>query len=216
MLNQAPKAPFLWPRCADASTNRLAVRLCDVPRRRGCRGRCRLPQHDLGRPAGLHGAEGLSAAGDDARPRRRRHAARRIRPRAAHLPADRDHPAAGGRGVPLGRGQGLLHPPRHRLRRRHPRRARQRHAADRGRLGAAGRRVDDHPAGGEELPPELGADLGPQDRRGDPRAADRVDLLARTRSSSSTSTRSISARSAARPMASRRRRSTISTRRSTS
>ena len=50
------------------------------------RGRCRrrrLPQQRLGRPAGLHGAQGLSAAGDDARPRRRRHAARPSMPASA-------------------------------------------------------------------------------------------------------------------------------------
>ena len=88
-------------------------------------------------------------------------------------------------------------------------------AGDRVPAGLAPRpgRLDHHPAGGEELPPELRPHLRPQDPRDPAQRAHRVRLLRRRRSSSSTSTRSISA---CRTTASRPPRSTISTSRCTS
>ena len=72
-------------------------------------------------PAGLRRARRIRAAGDDPRPRRRRPADRRIRPRAAALPADPGHPGPAEGGLHLGRGQELLPAPRHRLLRHRPR-----------------------------------------------------------------------------------------------
>ena len=92
--------------------------------------------------------------------------------------------------LPVGRGQGLLQPRRHRLRRRRPRPARQRHRQASTATTDPGRRLDHHPAGGQELPAQLRADLGPQDPGSDPGAPDRRRPFPRTRSSSSTSTRS--------------------------
>jgi penicillin-binding protein 1A len=65
-------------------------------------------------PARLRGAGELRAAGDDARSRRRRRADGRIRPRAAALPADPGHSRPRQGGLPVGRGQELLHPSGHR------------------------------------------------------------------------------------------------------
>ena len=60
------------------------------------------------------------------------------------------------------------------------------------RAPARSGRLDHHPAGGEELPPELGPHLRAQDPRDPAEPAHRSRPIRRTRSSSSTSTRSIS------------------------
>ncbi len=71
--------------------------------------------------------------------------------RAPAVPADRDHPAAAHPRLHLGRRQGFLQPPRHFDRRHHPRAARQHPGARQWRRLDPGRRLDHHPAGGQEL-----------------------------------------------------------------
>ena len=123
-------------------------------------------------PARLQPAEELRAAGDDARPRRRRQPARRICARAAALSALRRDPAAGQGGVHLRRGQEFLHPPRLRPRGHRARRP----GVPAGRQARPGR-LDHHPAGGQELPPDLGPHVRAQDPRDPAQPAHRVRLF---------------------------------------
>ena len=120
---------------------------------------CRQP--DQG-PARLRGAGQLRAAGDDARPRRRRRADGRVRARAAPLSADPGDARPRQGGVPVGRRQEFLQAPRHRHHRPRPRAAHQ--LQEHGRRPAPGRRLDDHPAGRQELPADLRPDHRPQDQ----------------------------------------------------
>ncbi len=177
---------------AAAALLRLPVRGRDdrVPGRRRRRGRPDLAF--LQGPAGLFAAAGLRAAGDDARARRRRRAARRIRPRAPALSADPGGAEA--------RHQRLHRRPRTRI---STSTAASISAASRapaslylqnyGTQPPSAGRLDHHPAGREELP---------ADQRGDVRRARSRKRCSRsrssaptrrTRSSSSTSTKSISA-----------------------
>ncbi len=125
----------------------------------------------LARPAGPRGARQLRAAGDDPRPRRRRQPARGICPRAPALPADPGDAEDRHRGLPVGRGQELLQARRHRSGGHRPCDPDQ--CLERQEAG----RLDHHPAGRQELPALVRADLRPQDPRGADRAAHRVDLL---------------------------------------
>ena len=99
-------------------------------------------------PAGPRPARRLRAAGDDPRPRLGRQPDRRICPRAAALRADPGRAEARDRGVPVGRGQEFLQACGHRS--RGPRARRRGQSALR-RQARAGR-LDDHPAGRQELP----------------------------------------------------------------
>ena len=106
-------------------------------------------------------AEELRAAGDDARSRRRRQPARRIRARAPALSALLGDSAAGQGGVHLGRGQEFLHPSAASIPRASCAPACRVPAGRRARPG----RLDHHPAGRQELP----AQLRPHGRAQDPR-----------------------------------------------
>ena len=96
----------------------------------------------------------------------------RVRPRAADLHADRRDPRPGEGGVHLGRGQELLRAPRLRS-------ARHRGGALRrgGAWRPAARRLDDHPAGDEELPPDRRPLRRAQDQGDHPRHAAREHAL---------------------------------------
>ena len=112
--------------------------------------------------ARLFAASGLRAAGDDARACVRRCAARRVFQGAAALSADPGDAKARHQRVPRGRGQELLRARRHRLH-RHGARGRGVCAELRLQPPAAGR-VDDHPAGREELPFDQRSVVHPQDQ----------------------------------------------------
>ena len=154
---------------------------------------------------------GLRAAGDDAGACRRRLAARRIRQRAAPLSADPGGAEARHQRLHRGRGQEFLRASRHRHSRHRPRRAALR-AELRQQPPPAGR-LDHHPAGREELPAhQRGVLRAARSRKRCWRCASSAPIR-RTRSSSSISTRFISASA---PTASPRRRCSISTSRCTS
>ena len=128
----------------------------------GRRGRRRADLVFLQGPAGLFAASGLRAAGDDARARRRRRAARRIFQGAPALSADPGDAETRHQRLPRGRGQEFLRARRHRLH-RHGARGRAVCAELRLQPPAAGR-LDDHPAGREELPSDQRGVLHPQDQ----------------------------------------------------
>ena len=145
----------------------------------------------LARSARLREPRQVRAAGDDAHPRARRQPDGRVRARAAHLRADQRRAEAGHRRLPVGRGQALLRARRsrlHRHRARRPQQSRRTSATKR-----AGGRLDHHPAGGQELPAVERAERwsASSRRRSSPSASSAPTR--RTRSSSSISTRSISA-----------------------
>ena len=77
------------------------------------------------------------------------------------------------RGLRRGRGPALLHPSRHRLHRRDPRRDRQRRQPRQ----AAGGRLGHHPAGRQELPADQPGHPGAQDPRSHPGLPHRGHLL---------------------------------------
>ncbi len=139
-------------------------------------------------PPRLLAAQELRAAGDDARPCRRRHPPRGIFAGAAPLSPLLLHSRSRQAGVHFCRGQELLHPSGFRPRGHRPRRLRL-------FSGLAPRpgRFDHHPAGGEKLPAELRPHVRSQDPRDPAQPADRVRPTPRRRFSSSTSTRFISA-----------------------
>ena len=138
-------------------------------------GRGDLHQPSVEGSARLRGAGQVRAAGDDAHPCVRRLADGRICARTAPVSADPGDSGSRQGGLPVGRGQELLQPPRHRRDRPWPRHHRQ---SAEFRLGQApGRRLDDHPAGGEELPAVLGPDLRAQDQGDDPRLPHRAGLF---------------------------------------
>ena len=125
------------------------------------------------RPARPQDAGRLPAGHRLAALRLRRPPARRICPREARVRAGRGHAQARARGLRRRRGPALLHPSRHRLRRR---------PACRGRQSlqprqAAGRRLGHHPAGGQELPADQPGHPGAQDPRGHPGLPHRGHLL---------------------------------------
>ena len=131
-----------------------------VPGRRGRRrGRDLVFLQGLAR---LFAASGLRAAGDDARACVRRRAARRVFQGAAALSADPGDAKTRHQRVPRGRGQEFLRAWRHRLH-RHGARGRGVCAELRLQPPAAGR-LDDHPAGREELPFDQRGLLHPQDQ----------------------------------------------------
>ncbi len=124
-------------------------------------------------PAVLREPGQLRAAGDDAHPRARRLADRRVRPRAAHLRADQHHPENGAWRVPVGRGPTLLRAWRPRLRRHRPRSVENDQQSRR-----PGRRcLDHHPAGRQELPAHQRAQARAQDQGSDPGGAHRAGLF---------------------------------------
>ena len=126
------------------------------------------------RSAGLSPARQLRAADRHPRLCRRRPAARRVRRRAPHLRADRHRAAAGHPRLHRGRGQVVLRASRRRLP-RHP--ARRRHQLpEHGRRQAARGRLDHHPAGGEELPPDQRGLGRAQDQGDAPRLPHRAHL----------------------------------------
>ena len=125
----------------------------------------------------------LRAAGDDARPCRRRQPARRIRARAPALPADPGHAEAGHRRLPVGRGQEFLQAHRHRSR-GHRARRRRRTSQRGGKREQGASTITQQVAKNFLLTNER--TLRAQDQRGAARAAHRGDLSRRTRSSSST------------------------------
>ena len=112
--------------------------------------------------ARLFAASGLRAAGDDARACVRRCAARRIFQGAASLFADPGDAKTRHQRVPRSRGQEFLRARRHRLH-RHGARGRGVCAELWLQPPAAGR-IDDHPAGREELPFDQRGFLHPQDQ----------------------------------------------------
>ena len=157
-------------------------------------------------PARLFAIAGLRAAGDDPRARRRRLAGRRIRHAAPPLHPDPGRAEDGDQRLPRGRGQELLRAQRPRLRRHHPRRA-------------ALRAEPTAPAAGRRAPPPSPSrsprtSCSPTRSRSSARSRRRCSRsrssapTRRRRSSSSISTKSISASA---PMASPRRRCSIST-----
>ena len=127
------------------------------------------------RSAGLRPAGRLRTAHGEPNPCRRRQAARRVRDRETGLRPGLRHAAPDYRGLPLGRGQDVL------------RAFRDRSAGDRGRHDqephadrhrpAAGRRIDHHPAGDEELPPLRRGFLSAQDPRDPARLPHRARAL---------------------------------------
>ena len=146
-----------------------------VPRPLG--GRRLLAVEGLEGPPRLREPREVRAAGDDAHPRAQRRAHRRVRARAAHLRADQHDPQAPHRGVPFGRGPALLRTRRRRFPGHRARRLQARRIEARRQVAARRRRLDHHPAGGEELSSEQRALDGAQDQGSDPRHPHRARLL---------------------------------------
>ena len=191
---RARPAGGVWHSLRGSLLRKLAEGSRGVPRRPadagvGRRGRRALPAPSLRRrSARLSSAGPLSAADRHPDPRRRRPPDGRVRAGEADLRAGRGDPQAPDPGLPRRRGQELLQPFGGRPARHRPRGADQPLAPR--REPPAGRRLDHHPAGRQELPAERrglavaqdqGGAAGVPDRAGvhqgpDPRAVPERDL----------------------------------------